>query len=347
MNLIERIEAQGEAFDYEQLDDATALEAKAVVERYRARTETYIFDTGKDLLAMKDRLDHGQFLDWTRAELNMPSRTAQQYMQAASKLGHKCATVAHLPATTIYRLTSASTPEHIRNDIVRRLEAKEALPPKAIDMLVDEAKDEARKRAADERETARRAALSPEVRKEEDALTARTATGRAARERRDQREREARAEEDRRLDAEAARGAAYLVDRMGPESMAAFFAQFDGPGVTWKIMDQARRTTAARLAQQVEPTTIRTAHVDRRGRASEYSLLLPGEREAIQAEAMRINEGGEVEPIAVQRQTGTRELYDLLDSHIQFRAMVDVLRSDTIPVRVAPAFEEIARAAPQ
>lgn len=63
MNLIDRIgAAPAAAFDYEQLDDATALEAKAIVERYRARTETYIFDTGRDLIAIKERLEHGLFL---------------------------------------------------------------------------------------------------------------------------------------------------------------------------------------------------------------------------------------------------------------------------------------------
>ena len=49
-------------FDYDQLDDAAANQAKAVVERYRERQKAYVIDTGRDLLAVKDRLEHGLLL---------------------------------------------------------------------------------------------------------------------------------------------------------------------------------------------------------------------------------------------------------------------------------------------
>ena len=91
--------------------------------------------TGKDLLAVKDRLEHGLFLKWVEAEMGMTARTAQNFMQAAAHFGSKSEIVSHLPPTTLYKLASPSTPAHVRETVLRRLDAKEPLPVKEINLL--------------------------------------------------------------------------------------------------------------------------------------------------------------------------------------------------------------------
>lgn len=148
-NLVEPSEATFEAFDYGLLDAATASEAKAVVGRYRTRTETYVFDTGRDLLAIKERLEHGQFLDWVRCELRLTSRSAQRFMSVAHVLGPISDTVSYLPPTVLYKLSAPATSEAARKDIINRIGAGESVSPKQIIDHLSEAGQQARREAAE------------------------------------------------------------------------------------------------------------------------------------------------------------------------------------------------------
>ncbi|MFK5597954.1 hypothetical protein ACFZ8E_13190 [Methylobacterium sp. HMF5984] len=130
-------------FDYEQLDDAAALDAKAVVDRYRGRVKAYVIDTGRDLLGVKERLERGLFVQWVEAEMRMTARSAQYMMQAAVQLGHISEIVSHLPPTALYRLAASSTPAPVREEIVSRLEAGEAITPRQIDARLYQARKEA------------------------------------------------------------------------------------------------------------------------------------------------------------------------------------------------------------
>ena len=146
------------AFDYSAMDQATADEARAMVARVRERAKSYYMDTGRELMSMKDRLDHGLFQRWVEAEMGMTARTAQNMMQAASQLGHKSETVSHLPAGVLYKLAAPSTPAPVRDEIVGRLEAGEVLTAKAIDSRLWEARAAAKSASAD-------AKLTPDERK--------------------------------------------------------------------------------------------------------------------------------------------------------------------------------------
>ncbi|TXN15136.1 DUF3102 domain-containing protein [Methylobacterium sp. WL122] len=148
----------GAGFDYQALDAATAGEARAAVARYRSRQEAYVLDTGRDLVAMKARLEHGTFLRWVEAEMGLTPRTAQNFMQAATRLGPKSEIVSHLPPTTLYRLSADAVPEPLREEIVGRLAAGEALTAKAIDRRLWEVRLETQQANRD-------AKLTPEARK--------------------------------------------------------------------------------------------------------------------------------------------------------------------------------------
>ncbi len=148
-NLLD-LESSGEvvpSFQYDALDTATATDLRDVAERVRQRTTRIteaIIETGNDLLGIKDRLEHGQFLAWVEAELRMPARTAQQYMQAAAWAADKGATVAHLPPSTVYKLSAKSMPPEVGAEVVQRIEEGRPLTVDEIESRIQVARDDAK-----------------------------------------------------------------------------------------------------------------------------------------------------------------------------------------------------------
>lgn len=148
----------GVRFDYSEMDEDTATEARAAVERYRSRSKAYLIDTGRDLLVVKEGTEHGLFLKWVQEEMRMEPRSAQRAMNVAAVLGPKSDTVSYLPPTILYALAARSTPAPLREEIVQRLEAGEPLTAKSIDRHLRDAR-------VDARQAKRDAKLSPEERK--------------------------------------------------------------------------------------------------------------------------------------------------------------------------------------
>lgn len=142
-------------FDCSTLPVDVAEEAKAAVKRIRERNQKYLIETGRDLLAMKERLGHGDFGPWLQSEFTMNERTAQNYMRVALEFGDKPEIVSLLPPTTVYALAAPSTPEPVRLDIVTRLKAGEAIASDAIIQTIRDSRAAERKAKAD-------AKLSPE-----------------------------------------------------------------------------------------------------------------------------------------------------------------------------------------
>ena len=132
------------AFDYSDLESAVAQEAKTVAARIRARNQAAVIDTGRDFVRMKDRLGHGHFIRWLHAEFSMTERTAQRYMSAAAAFHDKCELVSYLPPSELYALAAPSTPAHVRQDLLQRLEAGERLSPTIVRAMVRRAKQEGR-----------------------------------------------------------------------------------------------------------------------------------------------------------------------------------------------------------
>lgn len=132
-----------QSFDYAPLDlrDSTALQAAAdrIRQRNRAMGET-IIQTGIDLIAAKDRLPHGRFGAWLKAEFSWSERAARNYMAAAEAFGTKTATVAVLPPATIYKLAAPSTPSEIRDRVVADLEAGKSVDWAEVNDEIKEAR---------------------------------------------------------------------------------------------------------------------------------------------------------------------------------------------------------------
>jgi hypothetical protein len=89
--------------------------------------------------------------------MRMTPRSAQRAMAAAEVLGAKSDTVPYLPPTVLYALAAPSTPAPVRERIVERIEAGEVLSPQQIEVLVHEARVQARQKQLE-------AKLTPEER---------------------------------------------------------------------------------------------------------------------------------------------------------------------------------------
>lgn len=112
-------------FHYDAIDPALADNLRQQGDRIRARLRKHVADileTGRDLLAVKDKLEHGLFTKWAEIELKMTMRTAQRFMAVARLADEvKNDTVSLLPPATVYRLAAKSTPPEIRNSILERV----------------------------------------------------------------------------------------------------------------------------------------------------------------------------------------------------------------------------------
>jgi hypothetical protein len=107
-------------FDYGTLPQKKVLALRACRERIRTqmmKTVAPIIAIGREFIAAKKILRHGAFGDWVESESGFTMRTAQNYMKAA-RLASKYESVSHLPAATLYRLSSRRTPVELRDKVV-------------------------------------------------------------------------------------------------------------------------------------------------------------------------------------------------------------------------------------
>lgn len=128
-------------FDYAALSAEIAKVVKLAAERIKDRMTTNIIKIGKDLLAVKEQLDHGQFIAWLSAELAMTPRSAQRYMTVA-RLAGKCNEVRDLPPSALYALSAPTTPQSVQAEIFKRLTAGEHIETRAIQAEIRKAKED-------------------------------------------------------------------------------------------------------------------------------------------------------------------------------------------------------------
>jgi hypothetical protein len=132
------------AFDYDGLPADIAAEARAAAERIRGSRETAseaVIAIGRELIAIKQRLDHGQFGRWLKAEFSMTARTANNYMRVAETFGgEKQKPVSTLPADTLFLLAKSTTPDPIRQQVLERAESGERVSAGSVRKEIDRGK---------------------------------------------------------------------------------------------------------------------------------------------------------------------------------------------------------------
>lgn len=95
-------------------------EAAVRIKVRMARTASDIIEIGKDLIAVKEALGHGQFLPWIEAEFGMSADSAHRFMNVADRLGSQIPHGAEFQPTALYALAAPSTPDELVEQVVAR-----------------------------------------------------------------------------------------------------------------------------------------------------------------------------------------------------------------------------------
>lgn len=148
------------ALEGEVIVPATAAELAEAADRIHklvAGIGGSMFEIGEELVAIKAKLDHGEFGKWVKVSLNIDERTAQRYMSVVEKFdGGKYDTVSVLPITVIQKLAAPTVSDVLRDQVLAEINAGNTPAPKDILSRIADAKDKQDKKRAEAHEVARK-----------------------------------------------------------------------------------------------------------------------------------------------------------------------------------------------
>ena len=104
------------------------------------RVKADIIEIGRRLIECKAVLRHGEWLPWLEREFGWTDETARRFMQVAELDKSHNLLNFDLPISGFYLLAKPSTPETVRDDVLRRAEAGELLSVSDIKRAIDEAR---------------------------------------------------------------------------------------------------------------------------------------------------------------------------------------------------------------
>jgi hypothetical protein len=93
-----------------------------------------IWENGRDLLEVKEMLDHGEFEEWCESNFPWSLRTVNRMMNVSKNA--KLADLNFSPST-LYLLSEPSIPETAREEAIERAEEGETVTHKEVKELVD------------------------------------------------------------------------------------------------------------------------------------------------------------------------------------------------------------------
>lgn len=114
-------ETQG--FDYASLDSETRIVVQQrtnEIKRLMRQTATDIIDTGQKLTEVKEKLGHGKFGDWLKAEFEWDERTARRFMSVAHIFNSDNLSELSFAPSALYILAAPSTPSQVRQEALER-----------------------------------------------------------------------------------------------------------------------------------------------------------------------------------------------------------------------------------
>jgi len=117
-------------YSYSQLPDSVGKVVRTLASNIKARlkkTAEDIIATGRDLIVVKESLEHGEFGKWLDAEFGWKERTAQNFMRVAEVF--KSAKIADLPIrqSALYLLSQPSTSQDARDAAIDRAKKGESV----------------------------------------------------------------------------------------------------------------------------------------------------------------------------------------------------------------------------
>jgi hypothetical protein len=108
-------------FDYTTLSADLAKDMRVAAARVQQLHRAAVIEVGRELSAIKDRLEHGQFVKWVTRECQMPIRGAQRAMHAAEMLA-KNDKLSYLPTDALVALGGKSAPQPVKDQILEEIE---------------------------------------------------------------------------------------------------------------------------------------------------------------------------------------------------------------------------------
>ena len=122
------LDSSTQVFDYSQLDSKTSVFVQEQTEEIRVlmkRTAQGILDIGQRLLIIKEKLGHGNFLNWLKLEFNWSEPTAQRFMQVARQFKSVNLMDLSIAPSALYILSAPSTADWVREEAISRAQAGE------------------------------------------------------------------------------------------------------------------------------------------------------------------------------------------------------------------------------
>lgn len=138
MSTLKLVESDQLSFNYDLVAVPVAIKAREAAERIRLRLRRSaedIIEIGRDLIATKEALPHGQFLPWIEAEFGMGEHTARRFMGVARQYSDKSSIVRDLDPTALYELAAPKTPEEVREEVEKMIEAGEVVTKATVQEL--------------------------------------------------------------------------------------------------------------------------------------------------------------------------------------------------------------------
>ncbi len=134
-----QVQAITTGFDYTQLAPDIRAEVETATRRLHdleRRTSESIIEMGNQLISVKAKIGHGNFLPWIDAEFRWSTSTATKMMQVAETFGDKNVTVTNLGAKVLYALAAPSTPEDVRIEFTELAKTGRAVQHKDVQAAV-------------------------------------------------------------------------------------------------------------------------------------------------------------------------------------------------------------------
>ena len=128
------------AFNYALLAPDVAVDLRHQAARLRGlmvRSTVDMIEIGRDLIAIKAQLGHGQFTDWVEREIGVTVRTVQGYM-AIAKLNGKNETISLLPPSTARMLAAKSVAPEIVQQVITRANSGDIVPEATVKGMIEE-----------------------------------------------------------------------------------------------------------------------------------------------------------------------------------------------------------------
>jgi hypothetical protein len=126
-------------FNYEALDTDTrrfVLERTERIHNLARMTAAGIVQIGQYLGEVKERLGHGNFLEWIKREFDWGERTARNFMMVHERFKSANFADLQIDVSALYLIAAPSTPEPARKEVVRRAENGEAVSHEGARALV-------------------------------------------------------------------------------------------------------------------------------------------------------------------------------------------------------------------